>query len=65
MDSHQLLYHIRDMALSIILGFLVWFVLPILLEALVKKKHHKKAIRMSCKICGIAIIVMAIISGLL
>lgn len=30
-----------------------------------QKKHYRKAFRMSCKICGIAIIVMAVIGGLI
>ena len=53
------------MVLSIIIGLMVWFVLPILLENSVRKKHHKKALKMCCKISGIAIVVMAIISDLL
>jgi hypothetical protein len=53
------------MILSIIIGLLVWFVLPILLENTIKKKRYRKALRMSCKICGIAIIVMAVIGGLI
>ena len=55
----------RNMVLSIIIGLMVWFVLPLLFENSIKKKHHKKALRMCCKICGIAIVVMAIISDLL
>ena len=31
----------------------------------IRKKHHKKALKMCCKISGIAIVVMAIISDLL
>ena len=53
------------MVLSIIIGLMVWFVLPILFENSIRKKHHKKALKMFCKICGIAIVVMAIISDLL
>lgn len=53
------------MVLSIIIGLMVWFVLPILFENSVRKKHHKKALKMCCKISGIAIVVMAIISDLL
>jgi len=53
------------MVFSIIIGLMVWFALPLFLEKSVKKKHQRRALNMCCKICGIAIIVMAIISGLL
>jgi hypothetical protein len=52
------------MILSIIIGLLIWFVLPLLLDDSIKKKKHKKALKMCCKICGMVIIVMAIIGYL-
>lgn len=53
------------MILSVIFGLIIWFVLPILLEGLVKKKRYKKALIITCKIFGIAIIIMAILNNLI
>lgn len=44
------------MILSIIIGLCIWFVVPILLEAMIKKKNGKKALRMFCRITGAVII---------
>ena len=49
---------------SIVIGLLVWLVLPLLLENIGKKSNHKKAISLSCKILGIAIIAGAVIGRL-
>lgn len=39
----------------------IWFVVPILANSSLKKKAHKKAMAMLCRIVGIAIIAMSII----
>lgn len=44
------------MIVSIIVGLCIWLVVPILLEGRIKRKNNKKAIKMTCKIIGIAII---------
>lgn len=48
--------------LAIVLGLAIWFVVPILTNSSLKKKAHKKAMAMLCRIVGIAIIAMSIIS---
>ncbi len=50
--------------ITIIIGLVVWLVVPILTNEAVKKKSHKKAIAMLCKIIGIAIIAVACINFL-
>lgn len=45
---------------AIIIGLVVWFVVPILTDGTLKKKAHKKAVSMLCRIVGIAIIVTSI-----
>ena len=45
-------------------GGVAWF-LNYIVENSIRKKHHMKALKMCCKISGIAIVVMAIISDLL
>lgn len=47
---------------AIIIGLVIWFVIPILTSDILKKKAHKKAIAMLCRIIGIAIIAMSIIN---
>ena len=49
---------------SIIIGLVIWLVVPIITNDVVKKKAHKKAIAMLCKIFGIAIIAVSIINYL-
>lgn len=47
---------------AIIIGLVIWFVIPILTNDAFKKKAHKKAIAMLCRILGIAIIAMSVIN---
>ena len=47
---------------KIILGIIIWFVVPILTNDAIKKKAYKKAVAMLCQIIGITIIVMSIIN---
>lgn len=49
---------------SIIIGLVIWLVIPIMTNDIVKKKAHKKAIAKLCKIVGIAIIVVSVINYL-
>ncbi len=46
----------------IIFGLIIWFVVPILTNDAIKKKAHKKAVAMLCRIVGITIIAMSIIN---
>lgn len=46
--------------ISIIIGLVIWLVVPILTNEAVKKKSHRKAIAMLCRIVGIAIIAIAV-----
>lgn len=48
------------MVLNIILGLIIWLVLPLLLQGWVKRANLRKAVDMLCKIVGIAFIVMAV-----
>ena len=50
------------MILLIIIGLCIWFVVPILLNGHVKGKNNKKALKMTCKIIGVVIIVWAIVN---
>ena len=45
---------------TIIIGLIIWFVIPILTNDAIKKKAYKKAFAMLCQIVGIAIIAMSI-----
>ena len=47
---------------KIIIGIIIWFVVPILTNDAIKKKAYKKAVAMLCQIIGITIIVMSIIN---
>jgi hypothetical protein len=49
------------MVLGVVFGLLVWFALPLFFEEFLKKKKYIKTLRMCCKICGIAIVVMTIV----
>jgi uncharacterized BrkB/YihY/UPF0761 family membrane protein len=50
--------------IPIIIGLIIWLVIPILTNDFVKKKAIKKAIAMTCRIIGIAIIVITVINYL-
>ncbi len=50
--------------ITIIIGLVVWLVVPILTNDMVKKKSYKKAIALLCRIIGIAIIVVCILNYL-
>ena len=56
------------MVISIIIGLIIWLVVPLLFKDKYKGKKNKykfKAIQMTCMIIGLAIIVMSIINNLL
>lgn len=46
----------------IIIGLVIWLVVPILTNGAIKKKAQKKAVAMLCRIVGIAIIAVSIIN---
>lgn len=46
--------------ITIIVGLGVWFVLPILFNDALRRRSHKKAVAMLCKIVGIVLIVLAV-----
>lgn len=48
--------------ISIIIGLIIWFVIPILTNDMLKRNAHKRAVAMLCKIVGAAIIVITIIN---
>jgi hypothetical protein len=50
------------MIISLIIGLCIWFVVPILLDGHVKGKNNKKAVKMTCKIIGLVIIVWTVIN---
>lgn len=47
---------------TIIIGLIIWFVVPILTNDVIKKKTLKKAVAMLCRIVGITIIAVSIIN---
>ncbi|MCD8297176.1 MAG: hypothetical protein LUC88_06340 [Prevotella sp.] len=49
------------MIVTVIIGLVVWFVVPILTNDALKKKSQKKAAAMLCRIIGMVIIVAALI----
>lgn len=46
----------------IIIGLVIWLVVPILTTDVIKKRSQKKAVVMLCRIVGIAIIAVSIIN---
>lgn len=50
---------------SIIIGLVIWLVIPILTNGSIKKKSHRKAIAMLCRIVGIAIIIISVANYLI
>lgn len=48
--------------ISIIIGLIIWLVIPILTNDMLKKTAHKRAVAMLCKIVGVAIIFITIIN---
>ena len=48
--------------IAIIIGLVIWFVVPILTNDALKKKAYKKAVAMLCRIIGIAIIAVSVIN---
>ena len=46
----------------IIIGLVIWLVVPILTTDVIKKRSQKKAVAMLCRIVGIAIIAVSIIN---
>lgn len=51
--------------ISIIIGLVIWLVIPILTNDSIKKKSHRKAIAMLCRIVGIAIIIISVANYLI
>lgn len=49
----------------IIIGLVIWLVIPILTNDSIKKKSHGKAIAMLCRIVGIAIIIISVANYLI
>lgn len=47
---------------TIIIGLIIWFVVPILTNDAIKKNTLKKAVAMLCRIVGITIIAVSIIN---
>lgn len=47
---------------SIVIGLVIWLVVPILTNDAIKKKSQKKAVAMLCRIVGIAIIAVSIVN---
>lgn len=45
---------------AIIIGLAVWLVIPILTDSTLKKKAHRRAVAMLCRIVGIAIVAVAL-----
>lgn len=56
----HLCYYFVMSVITIIIGLIIWFVVPILANDKVRKKSHKKAIAMLCRIIGIAVIVVSV-----
>lgn len=44
---------------AIVVGLVIWFVIPILTDDRIKKKSNRKAVGMLCRIIGIAVIALA------
>ncbi len=51
--------------ISIIIGLVIWLVIPILTNDSIKKKSHRNAIAMLCRIVGIAIIIISVANYLI
>lgn len=49
---------------SLIIGLVIWFVVPVLTNDALKKKAQRKAVALLCRIIGIAIIAVTIINYL-
>lgn len=49
---------------TIIIGLITWLIVPILINDSLKKKSHKKAVVMLCRIIGIAIIITSVVNYL-
>lgn len=56
----HLCYYCVMSVITIIIGLIIWFVVPILANDKIRKKSHKKAIAMLCRIVGIAVIVVSV-----
>lgn len=51
--------------ISIIIGLVIWLVIPILTNDSIKKKSQRKAIAMLCRIVGIAIVIISVANYLI
>ena len=66
MFHRSILYSI--MIISIIIGLIIWFVVPLIFKDKFKgkkNKHKYKALQLTCQIIGIAIIVISVINHFL
>lgn len=50
--------------ITIIIGLVIWLVIPILTNDALKKKAQRKAVAMLCRIVGIAIIIISVVNYL-
>lgn len=50
--------------ITIIIGLIIWLIVPILINDSLKKKSHKKAVALLCRIIGIAIIIISVVNYL-
>lgn len=51
--------------ITIIIGLIIWLVVPILTNDSLKKKTHKKAAALLCRIIGIVIIIISVVNHLI
>lgn len=56
--------YIHMNTITIIIGLIIWLVVPILTNDSLKKKSHKKAVDLLCRIIGIAIIIISVVNYL-
>ena len=61
--SSPISFHSMNL-ITIIIGLSIWLVVPILTNDSLKKKSHKKAVALLCRIIGIAIIIISVVNYL-
>ena len=64
-EASSLILFLSMNVASIIIGLVIWLVVPILVNDSVKKKAHRKALSLLCRIVGIAIIAVSIFNFLM
>lgn len=62
--SSPISFH-RMNIITIIIGLVIWLVVPILTNDSLKKKSHKKAVALLCRIIGITIIIISVVNYLI